>query len=261
MARRPTGRGAPEAEVKDGGNGRLKNHEVKGDARKGGRTHARKVAALKRVNTKVRHKWKPSETAEHMQYIQTALAGPHTEARVVQATLYEFNVRRVAPGTNQARNPINEKRAVQLIRRVLDTWSKSLKRKDARSINRLRARAYNYALQAVDMASNGKVVTIRQGVPEGQTPPMVTVKPTVHGLVAALQHLADITGTNAPTKLEIDGGEQVDEPQTLAELIGEMSDIEIRRNMAEAAQRYPHMFPDHVEAKTSVSVAEKLGLA
>lgn len=260
MARRPAGRGAPEAEVKDGGNGRLNNHEVKGNAHKGGRTYARKVAALKKVNAKVRHKWKASETAEHMQYIQTALAGPHTEARVVQATLYEFNVRRVGPD-GQARNPVNEKRVHVLMRRVLDTWSKSLKRKDARAIRRLQARAYNYALQAVDMASNGKMVTIRNGVPEGQTPPVVTVKPTVHGLVAALQHLADITGTNAPTKLEVTDGEQVDEPQTIAELIGEMSDIEIRRNMAEASARYPHMFPDHVEAKTSTTVAQKLGLA
>lgn len=204
-------------------------------ARKGG------IASGKARRAKAecgRYVWTKNETLEHLDYARAALAQPIPEHVIVRSLLHQFNQVRVGPdGT--ARNPITKTRAKKIIARVFTDWAETY----TNEVKKQQQRSITLAYDVIDMAKNGRVRTFG----EGDAARTFVTKPSTHGYVQAVDHLARLQGTYAPEKNDI--RLQGDMSESTENMIAGMSDFEKRRSFEVARERYPHLFPDNVKPK------------
>lgn len=203
--------------------------------RKGGIASGKVRRALAEAGRKV---WSRVETQEHMEYARSALTQPIPEHVILRSILHQFNVVRVGPDGN-ARNPITKTRARKIIARVFTDWAETY----TNEIKKQQVRAITLAYDVIDMAKNGRVRTFGEG--EGAR--TFVTKPSTHGYVQAVDHLARLQGTYAPEKTDM--RLQGDMSDSTENMIAGMSDREKRRSFEVARERYPHLFPDNVKPK------------
>lgn len=217
--------------------GKRHSHNVTGaeQGRKGGIASGKVRRALAEAGRRV---WTKNETLEHMDYARAALAQPIPEHVIVRSIMHQFNQVRVGPDGN-ARNPITKTRAKKIIARVFADWAETY----TDEAKKQQQRAITLAYDVIDMAKNGRVRTVG----EGDAARTFVTKPSTHGYVQAVDHLARLQGTYAPEKNDV--RLQGDMSDSTLNMIAGMSDREKRMSFEVARERYPHLFPDNVRPK------------